>query len=101
MVATYSEGRPGPAVYDFLRHDVDTLDARCGGVVATTFRTVPSFPQRYIERAEVQPVCEADAAVLVEPLRANQLPTQYTERDLQLRQFCQKTSRRLPAFRAA
>ena len=40
-----------PDVYDFLRHDFDALDARHGGVVGTSFRTFPSFPQRYIERA--------------------------------------------------
>ena len=102
MVATYVESGPDPAVYDFLRHDFETLDGRYGGVIATTFRTFPSFPQRYIERAEIQPPCPGDGAdVLVEPLRANQLPTQYTDRDLQLRQFCKKTSRRLREFRAA
>jgi hypothetical protein len=102
MVAAYVESKPDPAVYDFLRHDFDALDGRYGGVVATTFRTFPSFPQRYIERAESQPVCEGDSGgVLVEPLRTNQLPTQYTDRDLQLRQFCKKTSRRLREFRAA
>ena len=89
-------------MYEFLRHDFDALDARFGGVVATTFRTFPSFPQRYIERAAVQPDCEGDGkGVLIEPLRPNQLPTLYTERDLQLRQFCKKTSRRLREFRAA
>ena len=34
----------------FLRDDFDTLERRCGGVVGTTFRGFPSFPQRYIER---------------------------------------------------
>jgi hypothetical protein len=105
MVTTYVESRPDPRVYDFLRHDFDTLNARFGGVAATTFSTFPSFPQRYIERAEMQPACEADAGgVVVEPLQTNQLPTLYTERDLQLREFSKKTSRRLPrtnVFRAA
>ncbi|MEO8257384.1 MAG: hypothetical protein ABI868_08575 [Acidobacteriota bacterium] len=102
MVATYVESGPDPAIYDFLRYDFDTLDDRFGGVAATTFRTFPSYPQRYLERAELQPVCEGDeAAVVVEPLRPNQMPTLYTERDLQLRHFSKKTSRRLPEFRAA
>ena len=102
MVAAYVDTGPDPAVYDFLRYDFDALDQRYGGVVATTFRTFPSFPQRYVERAELQPVCEGDdAGVVIEPLRLQQLPTLYTERDLQLRQFCKKTSRRLPQFRAA
>ena len=102
MVTTYVNTRPDPAVYDFLRYDFDALDARFGGVVATTFRTFPSFPQRYVERAELQPACEGDdAGVLIEPLRLQQLPTLYTERDLQLRQFGKKTSQRLQEFRAA
>jgi hypothetical protein len=102
MVATYVDTRPDPGVYDFLKYDFEALEDRFGGIVATTFRTFPSFPQRYVERAEEQPECEGDGAgVLIEPLRLQQLPTLYTERDLQLRQFCQKTSRRLPDFRAA
>ena len=105
MVTTYMDSRPDPAVYEFLRHDFDALEARFGGVVATTFRKFPSFPQRYIERAPSQPGCEADSSgVLVEPLRLTQQPTAYTETDLHVRRFRKKTSRRLAAkgeFRAA
>ena len=50
-----------PAVYDFLRHDFAALERRHGGVVGTSFRTFPSFPQRYIERVAEQPPCESDA----------------------------------------
>jgi hypothetical protein len=93
MVATYLDSNPDPAVYEFLRDDFDALDARFGGIVATTFRTFPSFPQRYIERAETQPVCEADAGgVLIEPLRLTQQPKRYTEDDMHSRQFCKKAS---------
>jgi hypothetical protein len=88
MVKTYVGRRPDPSVYEFLRHDFDTLDSRFGGVLATTFRTFPSFPQRYIERAETQPSCEADGSgVLVEPLRLTRQPARYSEADLLLRQF--------------
>src|SRR5437899_411604 len=55
MVTTYLASGPDPDVYEFLRHNFDTLHTRHGGVVATTFRTFPSFPQRYIERAAAQP----------------------------------------------
>jgi len=105
MVATYLETKPDPATYEFLRHDFDTLDAKFGGVVGTSFRTFPSYPQRYIERLAEQLPCEADAVgVSVEPLRAPQAPTRYTEDDLHVRQFLRETSRRLVrkgAFRAA
>ena len=86
-------------------HDFATLNARHGGVVGSSFRTFPSFPQRYIERLVEQPPCESDApGVKVEPLRAPQQPTRYTEDDLHVREFKSDTSRRLirkGQFRAA
>ena len=53
MVTTYLDSRPDPAIYAFLQHDFDALVSRFGGVVATTFRTFPSFPQRYIEQHRI------------------------------------------------
>jgi hypothetical protein len=105
MVHTYLDSKPSPDTYDFLRHDFATLNARHGGVVGSSFRTFPSFPQRYIERLVEQPPCESDApGVKVEPLRAPQQPTRYTEDDLHVREFKSDTSRRLirkGQFRAA
>jgi hypothetical protein len=105
MVHTYLAGSPCPDACEFLRQDFATLEQRHGGVVGTTFGTFPSFPQRYIVRAPDQPQCEADAeGVAVEPLTVLQGPTSYTEDDLHVRQFTNKTSRRLVrkgAFRAA
>jgi len=105
MVATYLATKPNPEIYEFLRHDFDTLDARYGGVVGTSFRTFPSYPQRYIERLAEQLPCDADGeGVNVEPLRVLQAPTRYSEDDLHVRQFLKDTSRRLVrkgAFRAA
>ena len=105
MVHTYVDSRPSPAVYDFLTEDFTTLEARHSGIVGTTFRTFPSFPQRYIEALVEQPPCEADTdGVQVEPLREVQMPTQYSADDLHVRQFMRDTSKRLirkGAFRAA
>ncbi len=96
MVHTYLDAKPSPEMYDFLREDFDALTARYGGVVGTSFRTFPSFPQRYIERLAVQPPCESDAeGVKVEPLRAPHQPSRYTQDDLHVRQFMKGTSRRL------
>jgi hypothetical protein len=96
MVHTYLASSPSPEMYDFLREDFTTLDARHGGVVGNSFRMFPSFPQRYIERLAEQPPCEADVkGVLVEPLRVSQAPTQYTHDDLHIRRFMNETSRRL------
>jgi hypothetical protein len=105
MVTEYLDSRPDPAVYDFLRQDFDTLEARYGGVVGTSFRTFPSYPQRFIERVTPQPACEPELAnVEVEPLRPSQQPMRYTQDDLHIRQFMKDTSRRLVRkgqFRAA
>jgi hypothetical protein len=105
MVHDYLATRPSPEVYDFLRHDFASLNAGHGGVVGTSFRTFPSFPQRYIERLAEQLPCDTDAAgVKVEPLRAPQQPTRYTQDDLHVREFRKDTSRRLirkGQFRAA
>ena len=105
LVHQYLKSGPSPAVYDFLQQDFPALDAHFGGVVGTSFRTFPSFPQRYIERLAQQPPCEADAVgVQIEPLRVPQPLTQYTQDDLHVRQFTRDSSRRLirkGAFRAA
>ena len=96
MVHAYLDNRPDPKVYEFLQSDFASLEARFGGGVGTTFRTFPSFPQRYIERLAVQPPCDADTSdPQVEPLRASQAPTRYTQDDLHVRQFTNDPSRRL------
>ena len=105
MVHAYLSTNPSPAVYEFLRDDFAGLDNRYGGIVGTSFRNFPSFPQRYIERLSEQLPCESDAeGVRVESLRVPQQPTRYTQDDLHVRQFMRETSRRLirkGAFRAA
>ena len=51
MVTAYLDTRPDPALYDFLQHDFDALDAalrrRRRRRASAAF---PSYPQRYIER---------------------------------------------------
>jgi hypothetical protein len=105
MVHAYLDTKPDPSAYDFLREDFDSLTLRHGGIVATSFRTFPSFPQRYIERLADQPACESDVeGIKVEPLRIPHQPTRYTEDDLHVREFMKDTSRRLirkGKFRAA
>ena len=105
MVHTYLDSSPSPAVYEFLTKDFASLEGTYGGVVGTTFRAFPSFPQRYIERLTEQLPCEADAdGVKVEPLSAHVPTAKYTEDDLHVRQFMPTTSKRLirkGAFRAA
>jgi hypothetical protein len=105
MVGSYLDSAPDPETYEFLRYSFDELESRFGAVMGTSFRTFPSFPQRYIEPLREQPPCHADlATVRVEPIRARRLPLHYSEDDLHARQFLRAASRgvgQYDAFRAA
>jgi hypothetical protein len=96
MVSEYLDSQPDPATYDFLRHDFDSLAARYGEVVGTSFRSFPSYPQRFVERLAVQPPCEADAhGAEVEPWHPSAQRALYTADDLHIRQFSRAASRRM------
>jgi hypothetical protein len=100
MVTAYLASNPDPELYEFLQHDFNSLTARYSGVVGTTFRNFPSFPQRYMEAVDM-PV---EPTVRVEPLKPPSQPVRYSADDLQMRQFTEQTSRRLTrkgAHRAA
>ena len=92
MVHAYVAGRPDPRLYDFLEHDFGGLTSNYGGVVATTFKNFPSFPQRYMETVDLP---SPDPCVRVEPLKIASQPLIYTEDDLHIRQFTDSSSRRL------
>jgi hypothetical protein len=91
MVTDYLASGPDPVLYDFLKDDFATLSVRHGGVVGTTFRNFPSFPQRYIEAIDM-PV---DPVVKIEPLKRISQPALYTEDDLHIRHFTDTSARRL------
>jgi hypothetical protein len=105
MVHTYLRNQPSAAAMDFLRHDFAALEAEFGGVVATSFRTFPSYPQRYIERLADQPPCDADTdGIVIERLQTPAQPIHYAEDDLHIRQFARGSTARLirkGAYRAA
>lgn len=92
MVHSYLATNPDPRLYDFLQHDFSQLTARHNGVVATTFRNFPSFPQRYMEIVDFPAM---DPSVRVEPLKPATQPVIYTEDDLHIREFTDSSSRRL------
>jgi hypothetical protein len=101
MVRHYLATDPNPELYEFLQHDFTELQRRFSGVVATTFKNFPSFPQRYMQPV---PMPTADSVVKIEPMKPPTQPMLYTEDDLQVRQFTEQTTRRLPrkgAHRAA
>ena len=101
MVTAYLASNPDPSLVEFLQDDFSALDRRYGGVVATTFRNFPSFPQRYMEAMKMPPL---EPVVRIEPMKPPSQPVLYTEDDLQMRQFTEHTSRRMThkgAHRAA
>jgi hypothetical protein len=99
MTKHYLATRPDQDVLDFLRQDFGGLERRYGRVTGTTFRTFPSYPQRYVEVVTDQPVVEP--GVRVEPVRTAALPTRYTADDLDVREFSPRASRRLQRSVAA
>jgi hypothetical protein len=84
MTKQYLASNPDPEMYSFLRDDFNQLTARHGGVIATTFRNFPSFPQRYMQALEMP---SADGSIRIEPLKPLTQPVVYTEADLYTRQF--------------
>ncbi len=104
MVNTYLASNPRPEVYDFLQHDFSALATRHGGVVGTTFRSFPSYPQRYVEILSPQPPAPEDVEARVDPMKLPLVNRRFTEFDLQVRHFLPQTSRALirkGQFRAA
>ncbi|HVZ20289.1 MAG TPA: hypothetical protein VG871_04465 [Vicinamibacterales bacterium] len=104
MVKEYLASGPDSDTYEFLRHDFATLTAQHGGIVGTTFRCFPSYPQRYTEVLDPQPAAPADVDCRVEPLKVPRVGARFTEDDLAMREFLPQTSRQLVRrgkFRAA
>ena len=95
MVNQYLATKPDPATYDFLSYNLTDLTGRFGGVVGTTFKSFPSYPQRYTEVLNPQPASPADMNCRVEPLKVARVKTQFTEDDLVMREFRAGVSRRV------
>jgi hypothetical protein len=95
MVQEYLDTNPDTSTYDFLRYDFDELDRQYGGVTATTFRTFPSFPQRYIELLPPGAEPTTPPGAVIQPLKLPAGPKHFTEGDLVTRQFLQEKTRRL------
>jgi hypothetical protein len=95
MVNTYLATSPDPATYDFLQYNFTELTARYGGIVGTTFKSFPSYPQRYEEVLNPQPATTVEIECRVEPLKTPRVTTHFTEDDLAVREFLPSTSRQL------
>jgi hypothetical protein len=96
MVRQYLDTRPDPETSEFLQYSFAELCEKFGGVVGTTFRTFPSYPQRYTDVLEPQPPAPAELAQCrLERLKTPRVPTRFTEDDIVVREFLAGTSRRL------
>jgi len=96
MVRQYLDSRPDPQTYDFLQYSFAELTERFGGVVGTTFRTFPSYPQRFTEVLPQQPAPPPElASCRLEPLKPPRVVTRFTEDDIVVREFLPSTSRTL------
>jgi len=84
LVREYLATGPEPSVLAVVRDDLDTLMARHGKIVATTFRRYPSYPQRYAEALAVQPP-GPDVPLAALPKTASR--PRYTEADIVARDF--------------
>src|SRR5690349_5922255 len=94
MVRQYLNSKPDPETYDFLRYSFAELTERFGGVVGTTFRSFPSYPQRYTEVVDPQPSAPAELANLrIDPLKPPRVATRFTEDDIVIREFLSNASR--------
>jgi hypothetical protein len=98
MVREYLATDPDPARFEFLRFTFAELEQRHGGVAATTFRTYPSYPQRYIEVLPPAEQLEMPAAVPIQPLKTPHTPILFTDRDITVRQFLIDSTRRVAAI---
>jgi hypothetical protein len=91
MVTQYLTSGPDPAKLEFLHYDFAGLNARYGGVVATTFKG-SSYPRRYVE---VVPA-PANATLTDCPVERLELPraaTHFSERDLITKRFWADSAR--------
>jgi hypothetical protein len=96
MVKQYLASKPDPQTYDFLQHSFEEMTARFGGVVGTSFRSFPSYPQRYTDVLNPQPETSAEmAGCRIDPMKSPKVGTRFTENDLVIREFRQNTSRAL------
>jgi hypothetical protein len=95
MVKQYLATKPDPEVYDFLQYGFADLTARFGGLVGTTFRSFPSYPQRYVEALQPQPPGPKGVHCRIDPVKAPRVITRFTEDDLVMREFTASGSRRV------
>ena len=93
FVRQYLATGPDARLLDFLQYDFEGLRSRFGGVAATTFKAFPSYPRRYREAVDDQPLPldlqSTPVEKVIDPVPAKV----FSDEDLQLRQFHGASSR--------
>jgi hypothetical protein len=96
MVRQYLDTKPDSQAYDFLQYSFAEMTEKFGGVAGTTFRSFPSYPQRYTEAVRPQPPAPAELGdCRVEPVKSPRVATRFTEDDIVVREFLPNASRTL------
>ncbi len=92
LVQQYLASNPDAALVEFLKYDFEGLRARYGAIAGTTFRSFPSYPRRYREAAEGQPLpAEIESAPVERVIDCS--GRIFRDDDLQLREFTGAASR--------
>jgi hypothetical protein len=95
MVREYLATAPDPLVHEFLKFSFAELHDLYGGVAGTTFRSFPSYPQRYIEVLPPAQQVDTNSTTRIQPLKTPALQTSYTDVDLVTRQFLDRATMRM------
>lgn len=99
LVQQYLAGNPDQRLLEFLKYDFDGLRSRYGAIAGTTFRTFPSYPRRYREAVEGQPLpADIENAPLERIVDCS--GRVFRDADLQLREFTGTTARAVEPFTA-
>jgi hypothetical protein len=92
LVQQYLASGPDAQLLEFLKYDFEGLRTRYGRIAGATFRSFPSYPRRYREAVEGQPL-PADIQNAPTERVIDTSGKRFTERDLLLREFTGTSSR--------
>jgi len=100
LVQQYLASNPDQRLLEFLQYDFAELRNRYGSIVGTTFRSFPSYPRRYREVVEDQPMMSEVASAPVERIIDPSTKVFVTD-DLQMREFLGNGSRLVANYTSA
>lgn len=99
LVQQYLASNPDQRLLEFLQYDFEGLQTRYGAIAGATFRSFPSYPRRYREVVEEQPMMAEVMAAPVEKI-VDQSGKVFSSEDMQIREFTGTGSRAVASYRA-